>query len=560
MLLSSLKTMRGCEGQQEGIYASSDLSRPSRSPPQSDLGLTLLPGLQIQQADDRRHNAVNRGVRRSDQTEPLIGDAKTTFVAEQRATSKSKGPNRRKGSGCSHKLPPGNQRDMSQTLVWIEERQTSLAEKHFQNSKRNKKLLFQSELRQHITGDRFRYGQRVRGCKEAPQDCGDDRSHKKRRVEMTRPASASNNQAVIARASPPSNSAASHNGDRVIPPTREFMQHTTPFAGAKAKILSLSSLTSPYPTFPKRPSLSLEQPSLQAPLPTNLPDNVREQPIASQEIMNISRENAYKQIQAELSQTKSELCTKTRALSGAQHTINDLREASNDLRALTDAHAEFQKAHSTLLLEYGQVLDLYTSLAHKHSSCRGPSSKKLAQRIISSQPPPIDSAYGSRSSSIAAPTPFVPNGGTDTANDCAYHGIPLFDFTTLDLSAPLPSTVTPIEPGDFAPEQNMSNTDRYDTNNTPHDDLDHGNTTGFLPPEQYAPNTDQGDTNDTPHDDANDANNNGGFTTKQNMPNTDQDDANINGFDDEANELFNALWEEEMGNWNGDGPGLEAVM
>ena len=501
MALSSLKQMKGCEGRQEGIYASSDWLRPGGSLPQNELGLTVLPGSQIQQTDEKPYKVANGGGRASPQIPTLIEDPKSSFEADGLANSKCKGLGSRKGHGGSHKVASGKHWDMSQTLAWIEERKISLADKELEASKRNQRLSFQGELPQHVGESRPRYGHNVRGWKKAPQDEKSNRSHKRRKIESTDSASHATSKAIIARASPPGNGAASPNGNGAIPPPAGYSQNTPPLPSNRATKYSPSSLTSLYPICPHPPFSSHGNPTSSNSSPTTFPENEGRQPIVRQEIINMGSDHLYKRMQAELSQIKSELHNKTRAESDAQWVINDLRKAYNDLCNSANAYADLQKAHSSLLLEHGQVLNLYSSLAYKHSSCRGASSKKLAQRIIESRPPSNDSTYVSRSSSIAAPLTFASNIRADIANERSHLGVPLIDLMTTGLPVPRSPAATP------AP------------------DLEHCSSNA----EQHNPNADQDKTN-TEHDDPN--------------------YASINGFDEEANELYNALWEQEMTNWD----------
>lgn len=551
---SSLKKMKGGDGEQEGIYASLDLPRPGRSLIQDDLGLTLLPGSQIQHAHESPHGLAFESDGRLQPTPPRVEYSKTVFEVEDLSILGGKGLNIRPGDGCSNDVTGANGWNMRQTMAWIEERQIALANQEGKASILKERISLQHKRVQRVDDSRPRYGQIVRGWTKAFPDCRDTQSHKSRRTAL---AESANHESDIHRpiraASPLGNravNAALVHHDNIL--RAGSMRFAPQVSSTTTKGRVPISFTSCYPLCPTQPLSSPKQHILKHASTSMLASIDSNQCTASQDVEHISQDSTYEKMHAELSRTKSELYNKTRAGSDAQQVIADLRRANEDLHISVDACVELHTAHSSLIVEYREVLSLYHSLAHKHSSCRGSSSRKLAQRIAGSWRPPLsnDSAYASRSSSIAAPPPpppphpstFTYGGEWDVINQQTHLGIPLIDLTTTASStadpsmplfaAPAPTTITAAasptpnteqQPGATITDQQQQ---QQQTNNdpTPQDSISIiSSISSTINPHSPNLNNDTTTTTDINHN-----------------------YANINGFDAEANELYDAIWAQEM--------------
>ena len=477
---SSFMKMSGCRGWQEGIYASSDLPRWGREPPQNDLGLTLLPGSQIQKAVGNTPKNTTWTTPGLHQIPETI-ETPDTFLEDQIARRlKDKESPVPRSDGHPHGATLGASRDINQGLARIEERK-KLAENELKHLKGHQGPSLPRELLHRCPKGRLRYSDKVRGSEKEShynQRCQKRDSESSLRVEE--------DKTLVNRAPKPINDASTCSGKRraMQPP---YKRKRTPLR---------RSLTSFYPQRSNYRTLrNVNRISHKLLFATSY-DAGRSQLLGRQELVKVTRDRAYKRMQAELRQTKQELLRRTKADSDAKKVVNDLRKANDDLIDSANDYSELQKAHNSLLLEHRHVLESYERLARTHNCCRTTSSKKLAQRIIEAGASSTDSAYASRSTSIAAPSTIGSRANSKPATQFSRPATPLVDLTR----APSP---TPPPPGSVS-----------------------------------APVTDQGD-----------------YIQEQDS----SEYANINGFDDEANEMYNALWENEMVDWNAsNGTQLEA--
>ena len=260
---SSLKKMKGGDGQQEGIYASLDLPRPGRSLIQDDLGLTLLPGSQIQQAHESPHGFAFESDGRLQTTPPRVECSETAFEVEDLSILGGQGLKIRPGDGSSNDVTGANGWNMRQTMAWIEERQIALANQEGKASKLKERISLQQEPVQHAEDSRPRYGQRVRGWTKAFPDCRDTQIHKRRRTASTESANHESNGHRPFRASPPlGNRAANadaHSDDTSSAGNTRF---TPQISSAITKGRLPISFTSFYPNSSTQPLSSPSQPTL----------------------------------------------------------------------------------------------------------------------------------------------------------------------------------------------------------------------------------------------------------------------------------------------------------
>ena len=471
---SSLKKMGGSEGWQEGIYASSDPSRSGRTTSQNDLGLTILPGSQNQKSDKKTSEDVTWSTRRLHRAPDTIEHSYSLLKDQDSQNLKDKVSRILRSDGGAQCGTPRTSRDKNQSLGWTEEGRESFANTDLKRPEQQQKYPSHREFLQQCGTSRLRYSAKVRGLKKALLN--------DQRLERMQVKSSHGDDAdtlLFTRVPSPIKDASASVEKRSA-------MHSSSTRKSKPLPRSLTGFYPQRSNCGKSPSMDfVSDESLKI---SNRPGDGR--PVGRQEFITVTRDQTYKRMRTELKRTKQELLERTRAESDARQDIKELRKGYDDLITSVDAYSDLRKAHNSLLLEHRQVLTSYDSLARTHRSCRTASSKKLAQRIIKAGLSPNDSAYASRSTSIAAHSPIISmssRADLSTATQSSYSAAPPIDLTGTPSPA-LPSASGIYAPGieqeDHAIEQESSN---------------------------YA---------------------------------------NMNGFDDEANEMYNALWENEIVDWD----------
>ena len=475
----SVKKMGGSETRQEGNYASSDLASLGRLPLQNDLGLTLLPGSQIEE----------NGEEPADEAAAFEYGYLSTLRECDAATAATQ-------------VIQGNR----QSLALIHGDGDVVAGEPDAQIDSLQKLPRQQETSSQVANGRLRYSLRVRPSTKVIQEP----ARPKRRHLETSPSRCPASEHIISEALPPSDQRSMQNEvqtsiESLPGKDRQTLctySQTTVSRSSRQSPLLLSttiaqrraqSSTSVYPQGPKRRVLSTKAHSPDKSSPPQPPRPINGQsPV--EESTSAASARALSTLRTELKQTRKNLFQKTRAESEAQHTIYELRKTHCELSATTKAHVDLQNVHNKLLDDHRRLLESYNSLAKAHTGCRSTSSRKLAQRIIDAAPASQRAVhpYPSPSPSVTAyPTWSGSYANSNAAAPFSQPASPLIDLTR----SPSPAPASLLQP------------------------------TGTI----SAPCLDHG---------------------RQIEAEGESDSANINGFDEEATELFNAIWANEMGGYD----------
>ena len=491
--------MGGSDERQEGNYASFDPSMSGRLLLQNDLGLTLLPGSQIEKTGECLRKAVTKT---DHHNASEIGECINISVKDLES-QRSEDPwslylERRCEAGTTA-LEQSHCKGQSAT--WGDGKGGAIAGDRSRPLALQESPSDQQNVSHSLVNDRPRYSQKVWSLRNPAPEA---KARPKSRTGKPQPRNV-NGEHHASRLSPhganfsiPDGKSTSPelsplNDRRALPtPSRVSISQSSI---ASSSLMSTTSArrvrfsTSVYPRCSKRRLSPTINPGLNNSPPPKSPNSTN-----ARSGVQVSKDTTHTQsinlLQAELKKTRQDLFQKTRADSDAKHAIYDLSKAYDGLSATVNAHLEIQKRHTQLLEEHRRLLKSYDSLAKAHAACRSTSSRKLARRIIDAAPPPKQAAnpYPSPSPSITAHARYTGS----YSNPNATVGSPLPATPLIDLTrSPSPTSAPALHSGGTKPALFIEQGDQIGDGNEPN----------------YM---------------------------------------NMNGFDEEADEMFDALWESEM--------------
>ena len=493
----SFMKMGGSDGRQEGNYASFEPSISGRLLLQNDLGLTLPPESQIERTGEILRKATTKDHHHGSEIGTLAN-----ISVNGTELQLSENPRSHLLERDCEAVPAVFEQShgIGQAVTYCNGRGGAIVGDQSRLLGPQESPSCQQDILYKFTNGRLRYSQKVRPLRNpAPED----KARSKSRTEKPQRRDA-NGERFISRASPPDENEASTppkpsplNDKRTLPaPSRTLISQSPTGSSSLSSSTTaqrVRSSTSFYPRCSKQRLSPTENPGLNnssSPQSSGLTNK----PSREQGSNGLTRARAINMLQEELKNTKQALFQKTRANSDSKHAIYGLSKAYDGLLVTVNAHLDIQAQHIRLLEEHRRLLKSYDSLAEAHAACRSTSSRKLAQRIIDAAPPLRQAAYPYPSPSPSTTAHLRYNGSYSNSNaavDSPLPATPLIDLTR----SPSPASAPPLQSGCTNP----------------------------------APFIEQGDQSG-----------NGG----------DANYANVNGFDEEANEMFEALWESEMANFS----------
>ena len=498
----SIMVMGGSEERQEGNYASSDPSESGRLLLQNDLGLTLLPGSQIDRIDPNLWKATIKRDQRG--ATDLCGHA-STFANDTESQQLEDSTCTLSVRKCDAETPPTETGQCKgQIPAWVDEKERTVVAGQSRLLGSQQSLADQQHTLHNVVDGELRYSRRVRVLRHStsaddalqsnesgtPQSRNSNEEH----VDLIASASgdipsAHSEESVSTRSSP-------WKDDQPLPvSSRTSFSHletgSTSLLSSTVAQRRVQSSTSVYPQSPKRRLSSVKTPDLdKSSLPQSL--SLSNERSHAQNPRQLKPAQSLKLLQAELKKTRKDLFQKTRAESDANHAMYSLRKTYDELSTTATAHLELQKTHAKLLTEHRRLLESYNSITKAHAACRSTSSRKLAQRIVDAQHPLPQAAYPCPYPSPSPSVMGVPGCYGTEVNSVAsvgpsLHATPVIDLTRSPSPEPPPLLQLPSVNPVHSIEQGDRSADGDDATN-----------------------------------------------------------ANMNGFDDEADELFDALWESAM--------------